>query len=619
MKRAWSGELNPLERDEFRREPGTTALANLLSEHDLPGGTATGTMLHEVLEKIPFDSLRKSSGFEDWIECKTVKDVFQSAFACNGITPTVRQRRQAERLIYRALTITLRLAADRSIPGLYQCQNVISELEFLFPFPEDNPPLPPESKPGKLVIEKGFIKGFVDLVVEHEGRVYFADWKSDILPSYETETITRHIELHYDTQVKLYSLALVKALRIENEFDYEKTIGGLFYVFLRALSHDQGDGESGSGRLFQAADVGRGLAVRGGTQTISTAERGRARMSGPVDLSPLGTAREAVLDANLASLPEGAAAADQALLTWYRKIREPLKALYNLEEEIVLIAWELSRWQDGLDLVERQAAMILILAVLIHLREGSTRIRLKGGPGPSVLLDLAARLLKGQDPPPPALRLEAVQAVKIIEKLVDSQRLGSIVGSAGEFKPLVVSGPYLYLQKMLHLEDRFVAVLRRRLGAAGPEYGEAAVEHALRDVLERPASRRGQAVNLTGEQEAAVRAAARHPMTIISGGPGTGKTTIILSILRVLRRLGVACADIALAAPTGKAANRMGEAVSAGIAPSLTRGPKISISSISPHREPCTGCSGTRKRPAITSIMRIIGWRSAWSLLTKAR
>ncbi len=289
-------------------------------------------------------------------------------------------------------------------------------------------------------------------------------------------------------------------------------------------------------------------------------------MSGPVDLSPLGTAREAVLDANLAPLPEGAAAADQALLTWYRKIREPLKALYNLEEEIVLIAWELTRWQDGLELVERQAVMILILAVLIHLREGSTRIRLKGGAGPSVLLDLAARLLKGQDPVPPPLRLEAVQVVKIIEKLVDSKRLGTIVGSAGEFKPLVVLGPYLYLQKMLHLEDRFVAVLQRRLEAVGPEYDAAAVEHALGDVLERPALRRGQAVNLTGEQEAAVRAAVRLPMTIISGGPGTGKTTIILSILRVLRRLGVACADIALAAPTGKAANRMGEAVSAGIA-----------------------------------------------------
>ena len=44
---------------------------------------------------------------------------------------------------------------------------------------------------------------------------------------------------------------------------------------------------------------------------------------------------------------------------------------------------------------------------------------------------------------------------------------------------------------------------------------------------------------------------------VITGGPGTGKTTIINAILKIFGRLGV---DILLAAPTGRAAKRMTEA-----------------------------------------------------------
>ena len=55
-------------------------------------------------------------------------------------------------------------------------------------------------------------------------------------------------------------------------------------------------------------------------------------------------------------------------------------------------------------------------------------------------------------------------------------------------------------------------------------------------------------------------------MALISGGPGTGKTSIILAILRVLVRIGIKPEQIALAAPTGKAAFRMGESIAEGLA-----------------------------------------------------
>jgi exodeoxyribonuclease V beta subunit len=243
MKRAESGELNPLDRDEFRREPGPKVLATVLADDELPGGTATGTMLHEILENIPFDSMASKPALETWLGLAPVKAVFDAAMARSGMVATAGQVRRAAEMIYRALTITIPLGPERPIPGLYTCKNIIPEMEFLFPFPEDIHPSLTETRPGKLEIKRGYIKGFVDLVVEHDGRVYFADWKSDVLPSYEADTIKTHIEAHYDTQVKLYSLALVKALRIDSEAAYKKSFGGLFYVFLRALSQKEDNQE----------------------------------------------------------------------------------------------------------------------------------------------------------------------------------------------------------------------------------------------------------------------------------------------------------------------------------------------------------------------------------------
>jgi len=114
-------------------------------------------------------------------------------------------------------------------------------MEFLFPYPEKSHPPLSEPRPGKLVIERGFIKGYVDLIVEHDGLVYFADWKSDVLLAYGQASIQEHVATHYDLQVKLYVLALMKALGVHSESEYEARFGGLVYVFLRGLRRSGGD------------------------------------------------------------------------------------------------------------------------------------------------------------------------------------------------------------------------------------------------------------------------------------------------------------------------------------------------------------------------------------------
>jgi exodeoxyribonuclease V alpha subunit len=64
-------------------------------------------------------------------------------------------------------------------------------------------------------------------------------------------------------------------------------------------------------------------------------------------------------------------------------------------------------------------------------------------------------------------------------------------------------------------------------------------------------------ISLADNQRMAVKAALEKKIVVITGGPGTGKTTIIKAIIRMYRRIGK---GVLLAAPTGRAAKRMSEA-----------------------------------------------------------
>src|SRR6185369_13047184 len=102
-------------------------------------------------------------------------------------------------------------------------------------------------------------------------------------------------------------------------------------------------------------------------------------------------------------------------------------------------------------------------------------------------------------------------------------------------------------------EARLARALGPRQDAAahplGPGVGEALAP------LGSPAA--GPAPN--GEQLAALRACLDRRLTLVTGGPGTGKTWIIVGLLRALERLDVRPDAIAVAAPTGRAAHRIEE------------------------------------------------------------
>lgn len=94
----------------------------------------------------------------------------------------------------------------------------------------------PALLPAKL---NGMMKGFIDLVFEHQGHYYVADWKSNYLgprdSSYTAQALAQEI-LHnrYDVQYAIYLLALHRLLRNRlPDYDYDKHVGGALYFFLR--------------------------------------------------------------------------------------------------------------------------------------------------------------------------------------------------------------------------------------------------------------------------------------------------------------------------------------------------------------------------------------------------
>ena len=66
-------------------------------------------------------------------------------------------------------------------------------------------------------------------------------------------------------------------------------------------------------------------------------------------------------------------------------------------------------------------------------------------------------------------------------------------------------------------------------------------------------------ITYAGMQREAIATALEHGVMILTGGPGTGKTTVTKALLTIFDSMGMECA---LAAPTGRAANRMSEATS---------------------------------------------------------
>jgi len=207
---------------------------------------------------------------------------------------------------------------------------------------------------------------------------------------------------------------------------------------------------------------------------------------------------------------------------------------------------------------------MLLLCLFSALNEGSTCL-------PLTSASLAGRLTDFLRDRVEALQPEVLSKA-IIEKVEAGRYADLISDDSQRLRPLVLrkakDGSNLYFQKY-DLYERTLGLglgrlLTREESAPGIELE--AIRKIVREVLEEsPLRRNGSVLSLGERQRLALGLALLKDFVLISGGPGTGKTSIVLTLLRCLVRLGIPAERIRLAAPTGRSAQRLTELIGAGL------------------------------------------------------
>lgn len=238
----------------------------------------------------------------------------------------------------------------------------------------------------------------------------------------------------------------------------------------------------------------------------------------------------------------------------------------------VLHEWEDAGWLRGVDralvrfLYEQAPAaspLALLLAALASHQVGRGHVCLELealAQAPDATLSLPPEGEPGsRSPRRPSSVLQGVAAAQMAEALQ-----GSGLAGPGEWggTPLVTTGEELYLRRYWESERRIGQAIRVRL-ADREAWQSALDEQAARDWLDRLFGPPADAAAQPDWQRLACALAAGSGFSVITGGPGTGKTTTVLRLLALLQ--GLEGPDdplrIRLAAPTGKAAARLNTSV----------------------------------------------------------
>ena len=161
---------------------------------------------------------------------------------------------------------------------------------------------------------------------------------------------------------------------------------------------------------------------------------------------------------------------------------------------------------------------------------------------------------------------EVLAGLELAAWLAALQASRLVAGEDGQGEaPLVLCGGRLYLRRYWSYERAVAAAIAARLG--DPSAVPAQLTERLAKLF--PEALTVDGARQTDWQKVACALAARGSFSLITGGPGTGKTTTVVRLLALLQEPALAAGQplrIRLAAPTGKAAARLTESIGAQVA-----------------------------------------------------
>ena len=228
--------------------PGVQGIVHAASGgllHDFPRGAGPGSFLHSLLEWAGQEGFEAAAAQGAELRAQVQRRCEQAG---HGPWASRLQDWLAQWLV---TPLPLGTAGDALCSVAPQAMRSVKvEMEFWCPAPQvalrrldelvRHHCLPGAPRPALSASTlNGMLKGFIDLVFEHEGRYFVADHKSNWLGATDADYTPQGmrqvmLDKRYDLQAVLYVFALHRLLRSRLAgYDYEQHVGGAVYLFLR--------------------------------------------------------------------------------------------------------------------------------------------------------------------------------------------------------------------------------------------------------------------------------------------------------------------------------------------------------------------------------------------------